>query len=139
MATSISPGFKKLLSEPAFAEVATLMADGSPQITQVWVDTDGEHILINTAENRQKTRNVRRDPRVAVNVVDPNNAWRLASVRGKVVDVTTDGADDLIDRLAQKYLGQDKYPNRRPDEVRVTLKIAPEKVNEVGLDDSQGS
>jgi PPOX class probable F420-dependent enzyme len=139
MATSISPGFKKLLSEPAFAEVATLMADGSPQITQVWVDTDGEHILINTAENRQKTRNVRRDPRVAVNVVDPNNAWRLASVRGKVVDVTTDGADDLIDRLAQKYLGQEKYPNRRPDEVRVTLKIAPEKINEVGLDHSQGS
>jgi PPOX class probable F420-dependent enzyme len=139
MATSISPGFKKLLSEPAFAEIATLMEDGSPQITQVWVDTDGEHILINTAENRQKTRNVRRDPRVAVNVVDPNNAWRLASVRGKVVDVTTEGSDDLIDRLAKKYLGQEKYPNRRADEVRVTLKIAPEKINEVGLDDSQGS
>jgi PPOX class probable F420-dependent enzyme len=139
MATSISPGFKKLLSEPAFCEVATLMADGSPQITQVWVDTDGEHILVNTSENRQKTRNVRRDPRVAVNVVDPNNAWRLASVRGKVVDVTTDGADDLIDRLAQKYLGQEKYPSRRPDEVRVTLKIAPEKVNEVGLDESESS
>lgn len=133
MAAPISPGFKKLLSEPAFAEIATLMPDGSPQITQVWVDTDGEHVLVNTAENRQKTRNVRRDPRVAVNVVDPNNAWRLASIRGKVVDVTTDGADDLIDRLAQKYLGQEKYPNRRPDEVRVTLKIAPEKVNEVGL------
>jgi PPOX class probable F420-dependent enzyme len=115
------------------------MADGSPQITQVWVDTDGEHILVNTSENRQKTRNVRRDPRVAVNVVDPNNAWRLASVRGKVVDVTTDGADDLIDRLAQKYLGQEKYPFRRPDEVRVTLKIAPEKVNEVGLDESESS
>jgi PPOX class probable F420-dependent enzyme len=139
MPTSISPGFKKLLSEPAFCQVATLMADGSPQITQVWVDTDGEHILVNTAENRQKTRNVRRDPRVAVNVVDPNNAWRLASVRGKVVDVTTDGADDLIDRLAQKYLGQEKYPSRRPGEVRVTLKIAPEKVNEVGLDESESS
>lgn len=136
MATSISPGFKKLLSEPAFCEVATLMADGSPQIMQVWVDTDGEHILVNTSENRQKTRNVRRDPRVAVNVVDPNNAWRLASVRGKVVDVTTDGADDLIDQLAQKYLGQEKYPFRQPGEVRVTLKIAPEKVNEVGLDEA---
>jgi PPOX class probable F420-dependent enzyme len=134
MAASISPGFKKLLTEPAFAEIATLMPDGSPQITQVWVDTDGDHILINTSENRQKTQNVRRDPRVAVNVVDPNNAWRLASVRGKVVEVTTNGADDLIDQLAQKYLGQEKYPNRRPGEVRVTLKIAPEKVNEVGLD-----
>src|SRR5438445_12486439 len=103
MTASISPGFKKLLSEPAFAEIAILMPDGSPQITQVWVDTDGEHVLVNTSENRQKTRNVQRDPRVAVNVVDPDNAWRLASVRGKVVDITTDGADDLIDRLAQKY------------------------------------
>jgi PPOX class probable F420-dependent enzyme len=139
MATSISPGFKKLLSEPAYCEVATLMPDGSPQITQVWVDTDGEHVLINTSEDRQKTRNVQRDPRVAVNVVDPKNPWRLASVRGKVVAVTTDGADDLIDRLAQKYLGQEKYPNRRPGEVRVTLKIAPEKVREIGLDQAQGS
>lgn len=136
MATAISPGFKKLLDEPAYCEVATLMADGSPQITQVWVDTDGEHILVNTSQNRQKTANIRRDPRVAVNVVDPNNAWRLASVRGKVVEITTEGADDHIDRLAKKYLGQDTYPFRNPAEVRVTLKIAPEKVNEMGLDEA---
>jgi PPOX class probable F420-dependent enzyme len=110
------------------------MPDGSPQITQVWVDTDGEHVLVNTADGRQKTKNVRRDPRVAVNVVDPNNAWRLAMVRGRVVDVTTEGADRLIDELAKKYLDADTYPFRDPSEVRVTLKILPEKTNEVGLE-----
>jgi len=130
----ISAGFEKLLRESAYCQLATLMPDGSPQITQVWVDTDGEHVLVNTAEGRQKTKNVRRDPRVAVNVVDPNNAWRLGEVRGQVVDVTTEGADRLIDELAKKYLDADTYPFRDPSEVRVTLKILPEKTNEVGLE-----
>jgi PPOX class probable F420-dependent enzyme len=76
VSATISPGFQKLLQEPAFCQLATLMPDGSPQVTQVWVDTDGEHILINTAQGRQKEQNVQRDPRVAVNVVDPANAWR---------------------------------------------------------------
>jgi len=130
----ISAGFEKLLRESAYCQLATLMPDGSPQITQVWVDTDGEHVLVNTAEGRQKTKNVRRDPRVAVNVVDPNNAWRLGEVRGQVVDVTTEGADRLIDELAKKYLDADTYPFRDPSEVRVTLKILPKKTNEVGLE-----
>jgi PPOX class probable F420-dependent enzyme len=130
----ISASFQKLLREPAHCQLATLMPDDSPQITQVWVDTDGEHVLVNTAEHRQKTRNVRRDPRVAVNVVDPNNAWRLGEVRGRVVEVTTEGADRLIDALAKKYLGADTYPFRDPAEVRATLKILPEKTNEVGLE-----
>jgi len=136
MAATISPGFQKLLQEPAFCQLATLMLDGSPQITQVWVDTDGEHILINTAEGRQKELNVRRDPRVAVNVVDPANAWRVAMVRGRVVEVTTAGADQLIDQLAKKYLNEETYPFRRPEEVRVTLKILPEKINEIGLEEA---
>ncbi len=110
------------------------MADGSPQITQVWVDTDGEHILINTADSRQKVRNIRRDPRVAVNVVDPANQWRLATVRGRVTDITTDGADQHIDDLAKKYLDADTYPFRNPAEVRVTLKVTPEKITEIGLE-----
>lgn len=134
MAAQLSSGFQKLLREPAFCEIATIMPDGSPQITQTWVDTDGEHILINTSETRQKTRNVQRDPRVAVNVVDPANQYRIASVRGRVVEVTTEGADDQIDRLAHKYLGQERYPFRNPAEVRVILKIAPEKINAQGLD-----
>jgi PPOX class probable F420-dependent enzyme len=136
MPAAISPGFRKLLLEPAYCQLATVMPDGSPQVTQVWVDTDGEHILINTAEGRQKERNVRRDPRVAVNVVDPANAWRIAMVRGRVVDVTTAGADQLIDQLAKKYLNEDTYPFRRPEEVRITLKILPEKINEIGLEEA---
>jgi len=136
MPATISPGFHKLLQEPAFCQLATLMPDGSPQNTQVWVDTDGEHILINTAQGRQKERNVQRDPRVAVNVVDPTNAWRIGMVRGRVVEVTTDGADELIDQLAKKYLNEESYPFRRPEEVRVTLKIVPDKINEIGLEEA---
>ena len=134
MPQAISPGFRKLLREPAFCQLATLMPDGSPHITQVWVETDGEHILINTPEGSQKRRNVRRDLRVAVNVVDPANAWRLAIVRGRVVDVNNEGAVEQIDRLAKKYLNQDTYPFHRPDQVRTTIKIAPDKINEIGLE-----
>ena len=134
MTETISPGLVQLLREPAYCQIASLMPDGSPQITQVWVDTDGEHVLVNTAEGRQKVRNVRRDPRVAVNVVDPGNAWRLATIRGRVVEITTEGADALIDQLAQKYLGVESYPFRNPEETRVTLKITPERVNEIGLE-----
>jgi len=123
-----------LLRRPSPGYLATSMRDGSPQVTQVWVDTDGEHILVNTAAGRQKTRNVQRDPRVAVNVVDPANAWRLASIRGRVVDITTEGADTLIDQLAQKYLGVESYPFRNPGETRITLKIAPERISEMGLE-----
>ena len=122
-----------MLEEPAFCQLATLMPDGSPQIAQVWVETDGEHVLINTNEGSQKEKNVRRDPRVAVNVVDPTDAWRIAMVRGRVVEVTTEGAVRQIDRLAKKYLDKDIYPFHRPDRVRTTIKIAPEKINEIGL------
>ena len=101
----------------------------------MWVDTDGEHILVNTAQGRQKVINIRRDPRVAVNVVDPDNAWRLGMVRVRVAEVTTEGADRLIDELAKKYLDADSYPFQDPTEVRVTLKILPERINEVGLEE----
>ncbi len=130
----LSTGFQKLLAEPAFCQDATLMSDGSPHLTQVWVSGDDEHILVNTYEGAQKLRNIRRDPRVAVNVVDPANAWRLANVRGRVVDITTNGADAHIDELAQKYLGVESYPFRQPGQVRVKLTIAPEHISEIGLD-----
>jgi PPOX class probable F420-dependent enzyme len=133
MPQTISPGFRKLMREPAYCQLATLMPDGSPQNTQVWVETDGEYISIVTAEGRQKVENVRRDPRVALNVVDPTDAFRIANVRGRVVDVTTEGADQLLDELAKKYLGEDTYPFRQPGEVLLTIKIAPEKINELGL------
>src|SRR2546430_15877031 len=100
MPAALSTGFQTLLREPAYCQVATLMPDGSPQLTQTWVDTDGEHILINTFDGSQKSRNVRRDPRVAVNVVDPANSWRIAHVRGRGGEVTAGGADRHIDQLA---------------------------------------
>ena len=133
MAT-LSQGFQQLLREPSYCEIATVMPDGSPQVVQVWVDTDGEHILINTPRDSQKVRNIRRDPRVAVNVFDPGNQWRLGNVRGKVVDVTTEGADAHIDALAKKYLGVDSYPYKDPNNPRVILKVAAERVREAGLE-----
>src|SRR3954464_12833700 len=136
MPQTISPGFEKLLREPAYCQLATLMPDGAPQNTQMWVETDGEHILVNTAEGRQKVNNVRRDPRVALNVVDPTNAWRIASVRGRVVDVTTEGADRLNHGPAKKNLNERTNPYRQPGEVRLTIKILPEKINEMGLEES---
>jgi len=134
MAEKLSPGFLALLREPSYCEIATVMPDGSPQIAQVWVDTDGENILINTERDSQKVRNIRRDPRVAVNVFDPADQWRLGAVRGTVVDITTEGADDEIDRLAKKYRGWDSYPYKDPNNPRVTLKIAPAHIRAVGLD-----
>jgi PPOX class probable F420-dependent enzyme len=134
MAERLSAGLQTLLGEPAFCQIATLMPDGSPQLTQVWVNSDGEHILINTYEGAQKLRNMRNDPRVAVNVVDPSNAWRLASIRGRVVDITTAGADDHIDELARKYLGVDSYPFRQPGQVRIKVTIDPENISEIGLE-----
>jgi len=133
MAT-LSQGFQQLLREPSYCEIATVMPDGSPQVVQVWVDTDGEHILINTPRDSQKVRNIRRDPRVAVNVFDPGNQWRLGNVRGKVVEVTTEGADTHIDALAKKYLGVDSYPYKDPNNPRVILKVAAERVREAGLE-----
>ena len=128
MAAELTAGMEKLLREKAYCQIATTMPDGSPQLTETWVDTDGRHILINTSQGRQKERNVRRDPRVAVQVFEPNNDYRIFSVRGRVVEITEDGADAMIDRLAKKYLGLDTYPMRQPGEVRVILKILPDKV-----------
>ena len=128
MAAELTAGMEKLLREKAYCQIATTMPDGSPQLTETWVDTDGQHILINTAQGRQKERNVRRDPRVAVQVFEPNNDYRIFSVRGRVVEITEEGADAMIDRLAKKYLGLDAYPMRQADEVRVILKILPDKV-----------
>jgi PPOX class probable F420-dependent enzyme len=128
MVGQISEGVRKLFEEANFGHLATLMPDGSPQVTTVWVDFDGRHILVNTAEGRQKPRNIRRDPRVAIEVMSQENPYAHALVRGRVVEVTNDGAEEHIDRLAKKYLGRDKYPFRQPGERRVIFKIAAEHV-----------
>jgi PPOX class probable F420-dependent enzyme len=116
----------------ALANVGTVMPDGSPQVTPMWFDYDGKLILVNSARGRVKDRNIRRNPAVAVSIVDPDNAYRYVTVRGRVVEITEEGADAHIDRLAKKYLGQDRYPYRRPGEVRVTYKIAPQRVSGMG-------
>ena len=131
MTVQLSNEVLALLREPSYAQLATLMPDGSPQVTQVWIETDGEHIIVNTAVGHQKERNVRRDPRVAINIVDPNDQARQAAIRGQVVEMTTEGAADQINALAKKYMGVDEYPFGNPDETRITLKIAPEHVSEL--------
>ncbi len=116
-----------LFSKKAFAHLATLMADGTPQTTPVWVDYDGKHVVINTAEGRQKDKNMRRNGHVALSITDPDNPYRYLEVRGTVAERTHAGADQHIDRMAKKYLGQDKYPYRQPGEVRVIYKVTPER------------
>jgi PPOX class probable F420-dependent enzyme len=121
-----------LLRAPSTCYVTTLMPDGSPQLTQTWVDTDGEHILINSVAGYQKTRNVERDPRVAVAVSDPAAATRYITVRGRVTTTTTEGAADQIEALAQKYLGG-PYPwYGGRDQTRATIVIAIEKIHAMG-------
>jgi PPOX class probable F420-dependent enzyme len=134
-ADKVSSGAVKLLQEPQLAQLATVMADGSPQVTPVWVDIepDGSHVLINTAATRLKSKNISRTPQVAVSVVDSQNPWRYVIVRGTVVEQSREGADEHIDRMAQKYLGQETYPFRRPDEQRVILRIKPHHVMEEGV------
>ena len=124
----ISDDLAKLFLEKNLAFLATLMKDGSPQITPTWVDLENNTVLINTAEGRVKQRNVTRDPRVAVSIVDHGNVYNMVTVRGRVTEQTTKGADEHIDKLAKKYLGVDKYPFRSADEKRVILKIKPEKI-----------
>ncbi len=131
MAT-IPVAYRDLLAKKAFAHLATVGADGAPQVTPVWVDDDGTHVRFNTARGRVKERNLRRNPRVALSIIDPDNPYRYLQVRGRAVEMTETGADEHIDALSQKYLGQDTYPFRRAGEVRVTVKILPESIQAMG-------
>jgi len=127
MSISVIPeAFQDLFSDKrAFAHLATVMADGSPQVTPVWFAYDGEYIIVNSAVGRVKDRNMKRDGRVALSIQDPDNPYRYIQVRGNVVDITTQGADDSIDQLAFKYLGKERYPGRRASETRVIYRIKP--------------
>lgn len=122
----------EFLKEPFIAQFVTLMKDGSPQITPVWVDVsdDGKHILINSENGRVKVRNVRRDPRVAIGVYDPENSGsRVLNVRGRVVDITEEGVKNHIDFLTEKYTGSRPYGHHDPDRPRVIMKIAPDRID----------
>ena len=133
MSTKIIPDeYLDLFEKRAFGHLVTLMPDGSPQVTPVWVDYDGTYVLVNSALGRQKDRNMRRDGRVALEILDPDNPYRYLLVRGRVAEITQEGAEAGIDGLAQKYLGLDIYPHRGPGEVRVWYKIEPEHVHAQG-------
>ncbi len=132
MAAQIPEQFLDLTRKPAFANLATLFKDGSPHVTPVWFDYDGRFVRINSAEGRVKDRNMRNDPRVALSVMDPQNPYRYLEIRGRVTEITREGADAHIDALAKKYLNVDAYPHRSPSEVRVMYKITPERVSTLG-------
>jgi PPOX class probable F420-dependent enzyme len=132
MPQAVPEKYKDLFQKRAFASLATLMPDGRPQVTPVWCDFDGEHIIFNSARGRQKDKNVRRDPRVSLAIIDPENPYRYLEIRGRVVEITEEGADESIDKLAKKYLGVDKYPYGQPGEVRVLYKIKPEHTTVMG-------
>jgi PPOX class probable F420-dependent enzyme len=132
MTQTVPDKYRDLLAKKTFAGLATVMPDGSPQVTPVWIDFDGENVLFNTAEGRQKDRNLKREPRVSLMLLDPDNPYRYLEIRGRVVERTTKGADAHIDKLAKKYLNKDSYPYRNAKEVRVIYKIAPEHFHTMG-------
>jgi PPOX class probable F420-dependent enzyme len=125
------PSVAKLFEGKNFASLATLMKGGSPHVTPTWVDIDKSNntILINTAKGRIKHKNISRDPRVGVSVMDFSNPYHMVSIRGKVIEqINGKEADDHIDKMAKKYMGMDKYPGRAPGEERLLLRIKPEHV-----------
>ena len=133
MAATISEKFLDLLTQKkAFANIATIMPDGTPQVTPVWFDYTGGAIRVNTAKGRTKARNMKEGAPVALAIMDPDNAYRYIQIRGRVRRVTEQGASAHIDSLAKKYLGKDKYPFGQPGEVRVMFEIEPSAVNAMG-------
>lgn len=132
MSQAIPDKYRDLFTKRAFASLATLMPDGRPQVTPVWCDIEGDLVLVNTAKGRQKDKNMRRDPRVALAIIDPENPYRYLEIRGRVVEITENSADAHIDKMAKKYLGADKYPYRSAAEQRVIFKIQPEHTTMMG-------
>ncbi|HEY7932117.1 MAG TPA: PPOX class F420-dependent oxidoreductase [Acidimicrobiales bacterium] len=128
MADTFTDASRALFAKNVFAHVATLESDGSPNVTPVWCLLDGDEIVINTALGRAKAKNLANDERVALSLTDPDNPYTVIAVRGTVVAFTTEGADEVIDQLAKKYMGVDSYPLRREGEVRVTVRIRPDRI-----------
>jgi PPOX class probable F420-dependent enzyme len=125
---------KFIAENPYVGTATTLRKDGSPHNTIVWVDAEDGVVTFNTAVGRAKERHLRRDPRAAITVVHPENAYLWVSVSG-AAELTEEGADDQIDRLAKKYLGQETYPWRNPAERRINVRITPDRVDSAGFDD----
>ncbi len=127
MTAALTDDVLDLLRKPLMAHAATVMPDGTPQSTPVWIDTDGTDVLFNTAKGRVKHRNLLRNPAVAISLTDDENPYRMIQVRGWA-EMTEEGADEHIDAMAKKYLGQDKYPFRQPGEERIIVRVHPTAV-----------
>jgi PPOX class probable F420-dependent enzyme len=130
--TIIPKSHDDLLNSTALAHVATIGPDGEPQVNPVWFDWNGEDILFSQTTTRQKAKNVAREPRIALSIVDPENPYRYLEVRGTVVRVDDDPDNAFIDKMAQKYLGQEKYPWSRPGEQRIVIVVRPEHTTQMG-------
>jgi PPOX class probable F420-dependent enzyme len=128
MALTLTDAQKKFLTDKNFGHIATINKDGSPQVSPVWVDFDGTHVIVNSEDKRRKVRNLKRDGRVSVSILDSANPYQYIEIRGKVAEITPKGGNDGIDALAKKYMGVDKYPLNKPGDVRVVIKIVPEHV-----------
>ena len=128
MAEKIEGRVAELLEAKNFAQVATTRQDGSPHVTPVWVDHDGEHVVINTAEGRDWPANARRSGQIAINVLNQENPYEYVYIRGTVAEDTEDGADEHIDKMAKKYMDVDEYPFRQEGETRIIIKVAPDKI-----------
>jgi PPOX class probable F420-dependent enzyme len=127
--TELPAAYRDLFERETFAAFATVMPDGTPQVTPVWIDYDGEHVLVNTARGRQKERNVQANPAVGVMVLDPGDPYRYVSVRGEVVAVTEDGAVEHANELARRYMDVEQYPNLGEEQgPRVKLVVRPDRV-----------
>ncbi|MCJ7726236.1 MAG: PPOX class F420-dependent oxidoreductase [Acidimicrobiia bacterium] len=124
----LSDRVKEIIDTPVFAHVATIGPDGHPQNTVMWIDRDGDHLLLNTAEGRTKWRNITADPRVGISVSPVNEPYVNLCLMGRVIEMRTSDGDEVIDLLAKKYLGVDEYPYRNPAEVRVTMLVEVESV-----------
>lgn len=132
MPTKLSDDARKLFSDANFGHLATLMPDGSPHVSVVWVDVDGDRIVVNTQEGRVKPRNVRKDARVSISIYDQQNPYKSATVTGRVVEITHERAEAGIHKLAKKYMGADKYPYLQPGDQRVIFAIEPDHVSVMG-------
>ncbi len=132
MSEVIPARFLELFQKKSFGHLATLLPNGTPQTSPVWVDFDDTYVLVNSARGRLKDKNMRQRPQVALSIQDPDDPYRYLEVRGRVVEITEQGAEDHIDRFAKRYLGLDRYPYRQLGEVRVFYKIKPERTSTQG-------
>ncbi len=132
MTATIPKEYLDIFEKNAFAIISTLMPDGTPHQTPVWIEYDGKHLVVNTSRGRIKEKNMSERKNVALTIQDPDNPYRYVSVRGEVVEITENGADDQLDKLAMKYLGEEKYPWKSPGEIRVQVRIKPQKVMVLG-------